>query len=246
MNKVKIILERLLIIGIFGVAAFFMYQAWKDYRPFLQNDISLERLKKEVKQGEDDRPDIDWDKLKKTNPDIIAWIKVKGTKIDYPVLKAKSWNYYLHRDYTGKKNRLGSIFVQPETANDFSNNHTIIYGHNMASLSMFGSLHRFEKKSFWEKHHTVYIYQQDRTILATAYSTYDCQDKTDTYLTTFETDSDWKEWIQMTKGKSYYNTGKNPKTTDRIITLSTCSNGRNHTSRYVVNCIIDKVTIYED
>ena len=77
---------------------------------------------------------------------------VPGTKIDYPVLACHRWNEYLHKDYEGKDSKLGSIFIQPETKEDFSDFHTIIYGHNMRNMSMFGSLHEFEDESFFKKH----------------------------------------------------------------------------------------------
>ena len=143
-------------------AILFLFLAVKEYYPFLVSDIRMKQLQEEAAPEEKEEPGskdpqkeekkvpqwadrkIDWKKLKKTNPDIIAWIVVPGTKIDYPVLSCHRWNEYLHKDYEGKDSRPGSIFVQPETAKDFSDFHTIIYGHNMRNKSMFGSLHKFE------------------------------------------------------------------------------------------------------
>ena len=75
--------------------------AAREYYPYLKNDIELRKLREEVAEeteDEEDREAIDWDRLKKINPDIIAWIRVPGTKIDYPVLQCSEWNEYLHKN----------------------------------------------------------------------------------------------------------------------------------------------------
>lgn len=110
-----------------------------------------------------------------------------GTKVDYPVVKCQSLSYYLHHDVEKKYNIVGSVFVQPDTAEDFSDSHTVIYGHNMKDKQMFGSLHSYESEGFWKKHKEVCIYQPGRVIQAKVYSVYDTPDGTDTYRTEFDT-----------------------------------------------------------
>ena len=114
----------------------------------------------------------------------------------------------------------------------------------MRDKQMFGSLHFFEKKDFWKKHKKIYIYQPEQEIEAAVYSTYDILDSTDTYRTAFDTPDEWEEWIAMTTEKRYYDTGIDPENTERIITLSTCSNGRGRRSRYVVNCVVESVKTF--
>ena len=231
------------------LALVFAVLAVREYLPYWINEFQMEQMKREIRKSQ--REDsgkyskesrrertINWKKLHKINPDIIAWIEVPGTKIDYPVLKCKSWNEYLSRDYKGNKNILGSIFVQPETASDFSNQHTVIYGHNMKDKQMFGSLHNYESKKFWDKHRNVYIYLPDQTIQAEVYSTYDCMDMTETFYTEFPDEAAWQQWKDMTVEKSYYNMKMKPTSESRVLTLSTCSNGRGRSSRYVVHCMI--------
>ena len=91
---------------LFTGALVFLLLAAKEYYPFLVNDIRMDQLQEEVapdeNQGEQRDKNIpkwasrkiDWKKLHKTNPDIVAWIKVPGTKIDYPVLHCQKWNEY--------------------------------------------------------------------------------------------------------------------------------------------------------
>lgn len=226
----------LLVLG----ALFFASLSVKEYLPYIRNRIKTGTLQREAADRDaSGRRKIDWEKLHEINEDIIAWIEIPGTKIDYPVLRCPTYSYYLHYDAEKKSNILGAIFVQPETAKDLSDTHTVIYGHNMSDRQMFGSLHSFESEDFWRKHKTIYIYQPDQDIQATVYSTYDVLDTTDTYRTEFNSSDEWQEWIDMTIEKRYYDTETEPKETDRIITLSTCSNGRSRKSRYVVNCVIE-------
>lgn len=233
-----------LVLLLFGVL-FFASLSVKEYLPYIGNRIKMERLQGDV-AGRDDkgRRKIDWEKLHEVNEDIIAWIEIPGTKVDYPVLRCPSYSYYLHHDVEGKNSILGSIFVQPETAGDFSDIHTVIYGHNMNDRQMFGSLHSFESKEFWKKHRKVYIYLPEQEIEALVYSIYDVADSTETYRTKFDTLDDWKEWIAMTVEKRYYDTGIQPGETKRIITLSTCSNRRGRKSRFVVNCVVESAEAF--
>ena len=106
---------------------------------------------------------------------------------------------------------------------------------------MFGSLHQFQKKDFWKKHGTIYIYQPDKAIKAQVYSAYDCRDLSQTYNTEFKDAGAKEEWIQMTKEKSDHPSKRKVDADDSILTLSTCSNGGPKTSRYVVHSIVKEM-----
>lgn len=89
---------------------------------------------------------VDFQNLQQINPEILAWITVPGTPIDYPVALGEDNSYYLNHTVTGESNILGSIFATAGT--DFEESHIILYGHNMASGKMFGSLKKYHDKDF--------------------------------------------------------------------------------------------------
>ncbi len=218
-----------------GAAIYFSCPHWK-------NAAALFRLKgiavEDVDIPEPEGREIDWDILQAANPDIIAWIYIPGTKIDNPVLKSRTVNYYLNHDFTGAYNPAGAVFIQPDVSEDFTDRHTVIYGHNISR--MFGTLHSYESEDFFRENRTVYIYMPDKVLCGEVYSTYDCYDTTETYYTGFPSEEDWIKWQDMTVENSYYHGDKAPEASNRIITLSTCSGrGRNRALRYVVNCIAD-------
>lgn len=109
--------------------------------------------------GESSKNPVDWDKLKDT--DAYAWIKVPGTRIDYPVVAASDdteEDFYLHHNLKGRYDFAGTIYSRKANQKDFSDPVTVLYGHNMRNGSMFGTLKRFEEKHFFNQHETVYIY----------------------------------------------------------------------------------------
>ena len=85
-------------------------------------------------------PEVDFDGLSQINPDIVGWLYIPGADISYPVVQAGDNDYYLDRMFDGTRNSAGSIFLDAYCASDFSDRHSIIYGHHMRDLSMFARL----------------------------------------------------------------------------------------------------------
>ena len=243
MGRIGDFFYHLIIVILVAAALVFLLMAFKEQYPIWKNQQELENLRSKVekKKTKNENPHINWENLKSTNPEIVGWIKVPVTKIDYPILQGKEWNEYLHKNYKGDYSYAGSIFIQPEAA--FNDQHLIIYGHNMRVKSMFGSLHDFESEDFYKKHNKIYLYQPGKTIKCTIYSVYDCLDKSTTYLPDFtedKKDNRWMDWLSMTIEKNaYYPIKKKPKKDGQILTLSTCSGKKKGDDyRLVVNAVM--------
>jgi sortase B len=107
----------------------------------------------------------DYRKLLKENPDLVGWIKVPGTKINYPVMQTpKVPQYYLHRDFHKRYSLSGCIFMDAKTDISRSKNY-LIYGHHMQDGTMFGQLVKYSDPSFYKKHRVIYftrIYKSGR------------------------------------------------------------------------------------
>lgn len=95
---------------------------------------------------------VDFETLCAINPDIVGWIYCEGTTINYPVLQGESNDTYLYHRYDGTYSFGGSIFMDYRCARDFSDDYTVIYGHNMLADSMFNSLDYFRKQEYLDKH----------------------------------------------------------------------------------------------
>jgi len=103
---------------------------------------------------------IDFAALQALNPDAAAWLYCPDTAIDYPIMRANDYSYYLRRLPDGTNNVNGSLFIDYNCAPDFSDRLTVIYGHNMRSGQMFGSLKGYKGQEYFEKHPFMYLYTQ--------------------------------------------------------------------------------------
>lgn len=90
--------------------------------------------------------------LQKINEDIVAWIQVDGTHIDYPVVVGKDNTEYLNLDYKGEYATAGSVFLDYRNDRLFGDDYAIIYGHNMRADLMFSDIKRFENTAFFNTH----------------------------------------------------------------------------------------------
>lgn len=100
---------------------------------------------------------VDFAFLQEKYPDVIAWIYCPGTPISYPVVRGTDNDYYLYRLPDGTVNKSGSIFMDCRNMVDFTDPHTLVYGHNMKDLSMFGSVNNYAKQDYYEQHPVWYI-----------------------------------------------------------------------------------------
>ncbi len=95
---------------------------------------------------------VDFDTLCKINPDVVGWLYCEGTVINYPVLKGENNDTYLYHQYDGTYSPGGSIFMDYRCEDDFSDDYTVIYGHNMLADSMFNCLDYFRKEAYLRDH----------------------------------------------------------------------------------------------
>ena len=137
---------------------FSIYAIYDEY-----NVYNSAKLKGEVLSlsPEEKKDDFSLSKLREVNQDIIGWIKIDNTTINYPVLKSKDNVEYLTLDYKKDYAITGSIFLDYRN-NNFKDNFSIIYGHNMNFVSlMFGDIKKFKDKSFFDQNNGGTLYTLD-------------------------------------------------------------------------------------
>lgn len=169
---------------------------------------------------------IDFQYYRSRNSDMIAWIFVDGTDIDYPVLYDSSTDfYYLDHTMWGEYSAAGSIFIEEDyNYSDFQDFNTVLYGHNMASGAMFAQLHRFKDESFFEENRYITIYTPDSKLTYEIFAAY----RTDNLhlLANFDIGSadDRSDYIDhiYSHSSSVFDSDITVTESDKIITLSTC------------------------
>ena len=176
--------------------------------------------------GDPECPTVQFDELLKTNGDVIAWIYGANTHINYPVVQGSDNDYYLRHLLDGTWNDNGSIFMDCANSADFSDQNSLIYGHNMHDGSMFGQLVRYRDEDFYKAHPTFTfdtLYEGGTWQVVAAVDTALGAD-TLPYYTFFDADTklDWQHRVRAITEKALYDTGVMPEYGAQLLTLSTC------------------------
>ena len=185
-------------------------------------------------------PEIDMDELKKINEEIIGYIIIPGTKVSYPIAHSDDPIKYLNYDIRNNPSRGGAIFTSGNNATDFSDDNTIIYGHNMIDGSMFGQLaYYIDKDDFLKEHAYIYLYTANEVRLYQIFSCQVSQETSELYTYNFASNDDLVNLVHKENKNSLQPAKEVPDQIESIITLSTCRNetGQDRTviQAYLVN-----------
>lgn len=180
--------------------------------------------------------------LKKINSGVFAWIKVEGTRVDYPVVKSPQGNndYYLDHALDRTYNVSGSVFADYNNSTNLSKNrNTCIYGHNMNDGTMFQTIMNFKTKNQFDTG-VIEVYTADGIHIYTPVAAYEAAPTEMFFHTQFEDDEHFRIFLNDITSKSIYTPPVTPQVTDKIITLITCTNTFPD-KRFVVHGILKEI-----
>lgn len=149
------------------VLAFALYNIYAITAEDSANEHTMKAMREfivsaDVQTGEDVNPGdertIDFEALHQVNPEIVGWLYIPGTNVDYPVTQTDNDSFYLTHGPDLEENRAGSLFFEAACSPELIDRNTIIYGHRMNNGSMFGSMSDFEDPTYFNDHRTVYLY----------------------------------------------------------------------------------------
>lgn len=179
--------------------------------------------------------DIELAELTAENPDVIGWIRFDNIEVlSYPIMYSGDDEAYLRTDLYGNSSTSGSIFMEGACSPDFEDCHTILYGHNMKNLSMFGSLKKYKTEEFYEENQYFTIYTTDMAYRYQIFSYRDVPETDSVYTVGFAPDDEFETFVDEMIRKSYEDTGIDVTKADKVMTLSTCSTEGN---RFVVHAL---------
>ncbi|MCP1311684.1 class B sortase [Paenibacillus tyrfis] len=156
------------------------------------------------------------------NPDVVGWIRIGNTAIDYPVVQGKDNAYYLNRNYKGEEASAGSIFLDFRNDIGKAQPNTVIYGHRMKDGSMFGDLKKFLEEDFFRNNPTFQYDTLYHSYRAEIFSVYPATADLNYIQTGFENEQEYAAFLQSLRERSLYKTDTVLGVDDRILTLSTC------------------------
>lgn len=263
-RKLPLILLFFLFLGITLFSGTQLYLQWKEYRAgeqtyenltsFVQIEPTQSHVQDETRPNGEapENPDasepteapvrtppilVDFESLQAINPEVVAWIYVEGTSINYPVVQGPNNNYYLDKLFDGKYNSSGSIFMDYRNTSDLSDRNTIIYGHNMQNGTMFNHINNYKRQDYYDKHPVGLLITPEGTYTLEFVAGYVASVNSDAWRMDFLSDKDFSIWLADAMEQSTFTSTVKPEASDRVVTLSTCTYEFNQ-ARYVLVAIL--------
>lgn len=228
MKKAGNFFSTALIIALIGILLWSGYNAFHETDKYREGNNTYKNI---AKEASDKNGNLNWKKLKKINPDVVAWIKMpqKDGFLNYPVVHCNSNDKYLHTLFDGTPGACGTLFIDKSNKPDFSDFNTIIYGHHMGRWfyegPMFGKLERYKKQSYYNNHSWMWIYTPKHSYKLKIVASYNTPGKAseNAYKISFKNEKERTRWLSYARNKSLLKTKYESDTFDHYVTLSTCA-----------------------
>ena len=170
-------------------------------------------------------------KLQEENSDIVGWLEIEGTSINYPVLQGTDNEYYMSHNYKKQKSKNGSIFLTKDYDWSIPSSNLLIYGHNLNNGTMFQELLKYAKEEFYKEHPIIRFTTNKEDAEYEIISVFKSRVYYKTEKNVFRyyffvnanSEAEYNEFVQNAKKASLYDIDKTAKFGDQLITLSTCS-----------------------
>lgn len=193
----------------------------------------------ETKQDDADivLPSVDFEALRENGPDIIGWLSLPDTVLNYPVTQTDNNEYYLNHLYDGTYNKVGCLFADYENQADFSDRNTIVYGHNMRDGSLFALLNRYDEQSYFDTHRQMYLVTPKGGYVMEIFAAFAAKpeesgSETSPWQLSWKDDGAYTTWLTAMKERSAVESDVTVTCSDKVLTLSTCTPGG--TGRFLV------------
>lgn len=222
------------------VFTFSAYKIVTYYYESYQSEKDFSSLASQIKKEEGGKKLLFYERyeeLLKLNPDMVGWIKIEDTKIDYPVmLTPNDEEFYLRKNFYKEYEFRGTPFLNKDANIKDEDTNMIIYAHNMDDGTMFGGLRKLTSYSFYETHKTFTfetLYHSNEYEIVTVFKTVDNPQSelfVDYYNFKNPTEDEFYAQFKRYRELQYYDTGVEVQFGDKLLTLSTCEysneNGR--------------------
>lgn len=179
----------------------------------------------------------DFTALSEINDEVVAWIQIPSTKINYPVAQGSDNSYYLRHMFNKEYNAGGGIFLDYRNSSDFSSRHSIMYGHQMGNGTMFTGIQNYKNQSYYDTHTYGVLYTPSGNYVVEFFAGYVTSNSGDAWDLRFRNDEEFDSWVESQISKSDFSAGFTPSSSDRILTLSTCSSAFEN-AKYVLHGVI--------
>lgn len=182
-------------------------------------------------------PEVDFERLKAINPEIVGWLYAEGMGLNYPVVQTGDNKKYLDTMFDGVHNKTGCPFLDAGNSADFSDRHSVIYAHNRKDGSMFGQLDRYKEQDFYRENPRILLMTEDARYVMEIFSGHVARSDSGAWKIGFSGNEEFVNWKKVIGDRSSIDTGLQPGPDERILTLSTCSYEFDQ-ARYVLHGVL--------
>lgn len=176
--------------------------------------------------------EVDWDYLLSVNPDIVAWVYMPGTRINYPVVHGEDNDQYLWTDFNRTSSRNGSIFLDASNTGNFTDMNNVLYGHHMNDGSMFACISNvLPDPAEFNAHRTIYVLTPQLNFKCRSFSIIKTNGWDMLVQTTFADAKEKNDYVQDKIDRSVVQPDDGmpaPDSISQLFTFSTCDYGQDN------------------
>lgn len=229
-KKIILILITIIFITCIIYISVYFYNSYKDknINDNILNNVNVDSTK--VTEQKTERM-LQLEELQKENSEIIGWLEIEGTNINYPVLQGTDNEFYMKNNYKKEKSKNGSIFLDKSYNWDILSSNLLVYGHNNKNSTMFQDLLKYKKEDFYKEHTKIKFTtnKEDSVyeIMSVFYSRVYYKNEKNVfryyYFVNAENEQEYNDFVNNAKKASIYDTGITAEYGEQLLTLSTCS-----------------------
>lgn len=234
MKKVIYRIVIILLIGLLLISSYFIYKNNQEDKEQEEIYEEISEIAQESSKDDENKEDnIDMESLYKINNDIVGWLKIEDTQINFPVMQTKDRpNYYLRKDFYKNYSLWGTPFLA-ENCDIKTSDNLIIYGHHIKNYKMFGELEKYRNQDFYKSHKYIQFYtleEKEEYEIVYVFRAVAGGDFKYYNFVKANNEKEFETFINKCKELSFYNVENSAEYGDKLITLSTCDytieNGR--------------------
>lgn len=199
------------------------------------NQRIYDEISTQAREEEGFTGDIDFDALRKINPDVIGWLYYEDSVIDYPVVQGEDNDRYLYTLFDGTTGDFGTLFADAEAEDPFRQFNTVVYGHHMRNGSMFAGLKKLKDQAYCLQHPELELITPEGKFHLQIWAFLNQPSDSGIYKTNIRDKEERAEYISMVEEYADYMTGVDVEPEDRLVVLSTCAYEYRN-ARYMVVC----------
>ena len=230
--KIKKLIKYIIILLLISIMLISSYFLCKNLQEDNKQEEIFENIKDIAEENNDDnnnleieKNDINMQKLYEINSDIIGWIRIDNSNIDYPIMQTKNRpNYYLRKNFYKQYSYLGTPYLAENCDINTSDN-LIIYGHHINNSKMFGELENYRKEEYYNSHKIIKLYTLEEKREYEIISIFTTNAYTGFKYYNFISSSNENEFntfVNQCKELSFFDIENTAVYGDKLLTLSTC------------------------